>query len=587
MFHDGVRSVGCDYVLRKTTVFSDNEALALPTCARRDSRCAFSLCTILCRTFCPNAMESFRLRGEVCEAHACAFVRIKGVDLCVAAGYLNGTIALWQVRSRALVASWRAHAVAVTGLHAVPPVREDRFVGGIDIKSNDSNLESPVGGEEAGADGFWSHGRDGWAYRWRLPTGGAIAGSSARVVEPQRIQALCLGYGSLCRLSVLSPLPSAGAARLHLFAAPAVRAEKLEVWEAEEEGTANSEPPRLLVTLNPPVRPPPVDEEVATVPVPGDERGALERLLATKSGMVMCVQLFRRGDCARAEGAPMPPPPSSNDDRDDVLIAATYENGSLYVLDAGLARARDGARRHSLRVTPEADAAADAARADGGDAFDASAAVSARVLLKLPLAMQPVLAFALTSGATAGVAGSADAAVVVFALDVAAGWGTVLRTIALPLPGTSAACVLAGYAARALGSNASGEALEYGVTAGWDGALRVTPFRPAAAAAAAASSGAAAAYTIAPPCVTLRAPDTSTAYAVAAWPPPGAAAAPPGRARPDRSCGGDGGVTEGDADIDALLDEGLFGDGGAADERNMWLALAAKDGSVHVWHALS
>lgn len=59
------------------------------------------------------AMDLHLLRGDVAEAQAVAFVRIGG-RTCVAAGFLNGFICIWDVETQVLRCRWQAHAIAVT-----------------------------------------------------------------------------------------------------------------------------------------------------------------------------------------------------------------------------------------------------------------------------------------------------------------------------------------------------------------------------------------------------------------------------------------------------------------------------------------
>lgn len=297
----------------------------------------------------------------------------------------------------------------------------------------------------------------------------------------------------------------------------------------------------------------------------------------------------------------------------EVLVAAGYENGHVYVLDSGLERSddssvtdKDGSEARRADAVADADgrrelpsvdgdacdddeqlflsrmgrrdvgsqsaadasatsssepdvaaAAAPAARSDrrrfavgrfrsrtdpvaagaGGAgagrplrADAPSSAGSSRALVSLQIGRQPILALAISSDCRRGVAGSAEAAVAVFSLDIPAGTGALLHRVPLPLAGTSAACILAAASVAPTevlhtglwaGRGAPSARLhDVGVTAGWDGTVRLVQlgadssaesYSDAAAAAEAVSSGLVTA---------LRNAHGSTVYGVAAWPTP-------------------------------------------------------------------
>jgi hypothetical protein len=155
--------------------------------------------------------------------------------------------------------------------------------------------------------------------------------------------------------------------------------------------------------------------------------------------------------------------------RSEVLLAAAYENGHLYLVETGLERVptapftedtgaeeTDNAEAAYLRrmgaaaagataiaVEPESSAAGKPAAPHAAAVYKGSrfwlrrrasapgitpplphdgmvhnAGNTSHALLALQLAMQPILALSINSDCSAGVAGSAEAAVVLFTLDI-------------------------------------------------------------------------------------------------------------------------------------------------------------------------
>jgi hypothetical protein len=133
-----------------------------------------------------------------------------------------------------------------------------------------------------------------------------------------------------------------------------------------------------------------------------------------------------------------------------VLLAASFENGYLYVVDPELERDPSTGKMASQRVS---------------DSVKADAPVVSAVLLS----SHPVLAFALEPVPTAhdsapgcfvGVAGCAAGPVVLFALDLQGPGSAVTGTVPLTAPGISACVPVPGAVSSCF------------VTGGWDGAIR-------------------------------------------------------------------------------------------------------------------
>lgn len=229
---------------------------------------------------------------------------------------------------------------------------------------------------------------------------------------------------------------------------------------------------------------------------------------------------------------------------------------------------------------------------------------TSRALVSLRIGKQPVLALAISSDCRSGVAGSAEATVVVFSLDIPAGQGALLHRVPLPLAGTSAACILAASAPAVTGlpprmsvwGSSESAAADRGVTAGWDGTVRLVQMRRECDEAAADGHD----DVLSPQTVALRSAHSSTVYGVAAWPAPlRCVLSSPNPVAP-LSDAHTHPVLESDADghdtLDELLASGPFGGELAADvsarasasmsvaaDLHSFVATAAKDGTVTVY----
>lgn len=393
--------------------------------------------------------ESRHFIGDSSECNAVALVtlaaallggestgEVEETVLLVAAGFLNGTLMLWDAESGELVARWRAHEVGII------------------------SLMSFKRGE------LWSHGRDGWCYRWELSSGvesndmvGAGRSSVGIMPPASPTHILCLGYASFCPIAGLLlppplPVPSSDSLSFRgwteILVGAALKTEDVEVWAANESGGVD-----MICAVSPLGR-------------------------AGKRGMVTATQLFRSriGPAISAVSPPAPKPVSlgsamgvsssfsastvshqelggpvdtcatnANDDSPRVLLAASYESGHLDIRCLpGLVDPGTSLHKPAVAARPKTAAfgggAVDATEGkDGGDA-------AAELVLSLDiLTAAPILSFSLCSEKYDdtqlsntplqlwGLVAAADASVAIVTLDLGKRAGSVLRKLILPCKG--------------------------------------------------------------------------------------------------------------------------------------------------------
>ena len=383
------------------------------------------------------------LRGHASEVQAVAFVQLPEAGgmpppWLLASGSLDGCVRLWD--GATLVFEWIAHGGGVVG------------------------MASP----EAGT--LWTQARDGHVYCWRLE----LAHGALKL--PALVAAVPSGIGTFCRLFARTIRAPGVAAAVTLIAVPELDSASVGVWSVTP-GTRGSPSP---------------SHQVASVAVPKDELRRLARerkrgggsggaaaeeegasiVDEPQTGMVMCVELLfpALAACEPLSTGPSPAPPLTS----PVWLACSYDDGCLYVLDAGMELLQSAAGRlqpqdASPRTVPESPPAEPlppvtcTAEAQGGR--------PPRVVLSAPLSDDPLLTFALLPArlpsdggdVRRGVAGSAGDALVVFELDLCRRSHAVLCRIPLAVPGVSVSAVPQG--ARA------GDAAGLVLLAGWDGAL--------------------------------------------------------------------------------------------------------------------
>jgi hypothetical protein len=173
---------------------------------------------------------------------------------------------------------------------------------------------------------------------------------------------------------------------------------------------------------------------LAPVAAPSQRRGRLSHALdALASASTSASPATAAAPAPLSPVPPAAPPPY-------VLVAACFENGSIFVL-----RAREARETREADAADVAEAAAAArfgcAPPAAAETDDAGGATEAVVVL--PVCRDPLLCFALRSDEAGGAAAGAAAFVFIFELDVAAGGGRVTRRVPLAAPGASACALLA------------------------------------------------------------------------------------------------------------------------------------------------
>lgn len=140
------------------------------------------------------------LRGHLTDVQSLTFLSTACGKLLLASGSLDGLILLWDTEfPSSPVHKWVAHGGGVVSLC--------------------STAESEL----------WSQGRDGWIYRWEIPSSTDQFGHST-ILAPVRTAALPVGFGSFCRMHVFHR-HKRGDNNRAFVAAPALDSERIEVWE--------------------------------------------------------------------------------------------------------------------------------------------------------------------------------------------------------------------------------------------------------------------------------------------------------------------------------------------------------------------
>jgi hypothetical protein len=385
------------------------------------------------------------LRAHEGEVHALSFLPPPAgrIEPLLASGAADGTLALWEPGcSASPVRSWRAHEGGLLAL-------------------------SPWEGAPAGTVGLFSQGRDGALHAWAVGLAGGGGGASSEeedplaglhdlllplpspsLTPPVRVWTLTAGSGGFCRLSRRGPY----------LALPSTDASAVDVWACG----AGSDPPTRLGTAA-------VSADAASAVARalgrgGEEEGGSGQPSPMLScGMLMAVALLPAaagGANARRVGAPPPaarpvPPPARGSLREllqggtvspaplplplsppahsSVPLLAAYENGGVYVLEAG-------------------------GGAEGPDT----------ALLAVPVSPVPLTALALgpprPDGSVAAIVCTSGLSLFVLRLCLGTGvegWAAAVTHV-LPLSGPGSGAALALPGGRV-------------VAGGWDGSLRILP----------------------------------------------------------------------------------------------------------------
>jgi hypothetical protein len=317
--------------------------------------------------------ECRRFIGDSSECNALTFVSKSATDdhegsLLLSAGFLNGCVMLWDVESGELVVRWRAHEVGIITL--------------LSLKERE----------------LWSHGRDGWCYRWDL---GAVDDKPPS--SPTHV--ICTGYASFCRVSAFI-LPDGPFLREILVGA-ALKTEELEVWRVGTDGS------HAAVELACKVEPP--------------SGGA-------KRGMTTATELFKAslGAAAKKPSRPLrgafasssSPLFAEEGTKEHLLLAASYESGHIDV--------------RNLQAVSE------------GSSSSSSSEQAELVLSVDVVTTAPILSFSMLSPSATttdasdvessrpwmALVTSADASVAILSLDFQRREGSVLRKLVVPCKGS-------------------------------------------------------------------------------------------------------------------------------------------------------
>lgn len=150
------------------------------------------------------------LRGHITDVQAASYVNIGHGSSVLATGSLDGVIIIWDGnRPSNPLHKWVAHGGGVTALLRSSP--------GI----------------------FWSQGRDGWVYKWKVPVdtdaiGGLVLGAPILDLK------LPAGFGSFCRMGLLN----FASTNVSIVAAPSLHSENLEVWSVDDSDCRSNDPTR-------------------------------------------------------------------------------------------------------------------------------------------------------------------------------------------------------------------------------------------------------------------------------------------------------------------------------------------------------
>lgn len=156
------------------------------------------------------------LRGHLADVQAACYVPLAAeaggrdaVPTVLATGSLDGVVMLWDgAHPASPLHRWVAHGGGVTALLPAGPGR------------------------------FWSQGRDGWVYLWRLPVAADGWGGTS-IGAPRRLARVPVGFGSFCRMAAL---PAWGGGGATLLAAPSLHSDAVEVWAVEGPGGGGGAP---------------------------------------------------------------------------------------------------------------------------------------------------------------------------------------------------------------------------------------------------------------------------------------------------------------------------------------------------------